>query len=227
MHMVKGHETLTPVVGSAITGFNPQLAGPLQVDLPIVNLDCATCVVTIERTLNELDGVKKASVNFATGKSHIVYDPARVALPDIERAIKKVGYNVGGAKTQIGIRDLRCAPYVTFIEDTLKATPGVLKATVNVAAQQADIEYLPGMTMQAALRRAIESTSYKTASPAAGALAAGAPPEDAERTARLADYRDLRNRFVFAAVIEFAPEKPGEYDFQCRMGVLHGKLSVE
>jgi plastocyanin domain-containing protein len=26
--------------------------------------------------------------------------------------------------------------------------------------------------------------------------------------------------------IEFTPEKPGEYDFQCQMGMLHGKLIV-
>ena len=27
--------------------------------------------------------------------------------------------------------------------------------------------------------------------------------------------------------VEFTPEKPGEYDFQCAMGMLHGKLIVE
>ena len=27
--------------------------------------------------------------------------------------------------------------------------------------------------------------------------------------------------------IEFTPETPGEYDFQCQMGMLHGKLIVE
>ncbi len=27
--------------------------------------------------------------------------------------------------------------------------------------------------------------------------------------------------------IEFTPETPGEYDFQCQMGMLHGKLVVE
>jgi plastocyanin domain-containing protein len=27
--------------------------------------------------------------------------------------------------------------------------------------------------------------------------------------------------------IEFTPDKPGEYDFQCQMGMFHGKLIVE
>jgi P-type Cu+ transporter len=185
-----------PIAGSATTGVNPKLTGPLQVELPIANLDCATCALTTERVLAGLDGVQKASVNFATGKAHVTYDPGRIALPDMERAIKKAGYAVGGAKTQIGIQDLRCASCVKFIEDTLKATAGVLKASVNVATQQADVEYLPGMTTLADLRHAVESTGYKTVEPAKGA-----PPEDAERAARLAEYLNLRNRFVFAVIL--------------------------
>jgi Cu+-exporting ATPase len=187
------HE-IPAVIGSATTGVNPQLAGPLRAELPIVNLDCATCVQTIERVLNELEGVQKATVNFATAKAHVTYDPAQVSLAGIERAIRKAGYTVGSARTQIGIQDLRCASCVTFIEEALQATPGVLKAAVNVATQQADVEYVPGMATLAALRQAIESTGYKTVE-----LAPGAPPEDAERAARLAEYRDLRNRFAVAA----------------------------
>jgi Cu+-exporting ATPase len=193
------HDDGKPVTGSATTGVNPRLAGPVQIELPIVNLDCATCTLTTSRVLNSLDGVQKAGVNFATGKAHVTYDPARVALSDIERAIKKAGYTVGGARTQIGIQDLRCASCVKFIQDTLQTTPGVLHASVNVATQQADIEYLSGMTTLADLRRAVESTGYKAVEPAKGT-----PPEDAERAARLAEYLNLRNRFVFSAILSAA-----------------------
>jgi Cu+-exporting ATPase len=168
----------------------------LHAELPIVNLDCASCVQTIERVLREMDGVQEAHVNFATAKAHVVYDPERVSLADMEQAIKKAGYTVGGAKTQIGIKDLRCASCVTFIEEALRATPGVLKASVNVATQRADVEYIPGVASMATLRKAIESTGYQTI-----ALTAEAPPEDAERAAREAEYRDLRNRFVVAGVL--------------------------
>jgi plastocyanin domain-containing protein len=30
-----------------------------------------------------------------------------------------------------------------------------------------------------------------------------------------------------AVAIEFTPQKPGEYEFTCQMGMLHGKLIVE
>ena len=192
-------ETPRPVVGSATTGVNPQVVGPVRVELPILNLTCATCAQTIEQVLNGLAGVEQASVNFATTKAQVTYDPAHVSLADMERAIKKAGYTVGGARAQIGIKDLRCASCVTFIEEALRATPGVVKASVNVATQQADVEYVPGAATLADLRRAIESTGYKTEERAP----AGAP-EDAERASRLAEYRDLRNRFVVAGVLALA-----------------------
>ncbi|NOZ05018.1 MAG: heavy metal translocating P-type ATPase [Chloroflexi bacterium] len=185
-----------PVVGSATTGVNPALAGPLHAELPIVNLDCASCVQTIERVLQGMGGMQEAHVNFATAKAHVVYDPDQVSLADMEQAIRKAGYTVGGARTQIGIKDLRCASCVTFIEEALQATPGVLKASVNVATQRADVEYVPGVATLATLRQAVESTGYKTV-----ALVAEEPPEDAERAARQAEYRDLRNRFVTASVL--------------------------
>ena len=149
-------DSRTDLVGSATTGFNPKLTGPQKIEIPILNLDCATCVRTIEKSLSELEGVKNASVNFATTKAHVTYDPSLISLPVMETTIKKAGYAIGGAETQIGIKDLHCASCVTLIEDTLKQTPGVLKATVNVTEQKAAIQYVPGMVSLHTLRQVVE-----------------------------------------------------------------------
>ncbi|RME51842.1 MAG: copper-translocating P-type ATPase, partial [Caldilineae bacterium] len=151
---------------------------------------------TIERAVRRLEGVQQASVNLATAKAHITYDPARLSLADIQQAIKKAGYTVGGADAVFKIKDLRCASCVRFIEEALLATPGVIKATVNLATQTANVQYLPGMATVDSMRRAIESVGYKTET-----QPEAIPPEDAERAAREAEYRDLRNRFVVAAVL--------------------------
>lgn len=197
IHGQEGHsQGATPQAHSATTGYNPDLPGPVSVEMSIVNLDCATCVQTIERALRKLDGVQQATVNFATAKAHVAYDPARLSLTDIQQAIKKAGYTVGGADAVFKIKDLRCASCVTFIEEALRGTPGVLKATVNPATQTANVHYLPGMATPDSMRQAIESVGYKTKS-----QPEASPPEDAERTAREAEYRDLRNRFTVAAVL--------------------------
>jgi Cu+-exporting ATPase len=192
------HRDDVPVVGSATTGVNPGLPGPVQVELPIVNLDCASCVTTIQCTLEEMDGVSKAVVNFATAKAFVDYDPGRVTLDDMARAIKKAGYMVGSATMQLGIEGLRCASCVGFIEEALHHTPGVLQASVNVNTGEATVDYLPSMTSLAQLKAAIASTGYTAVK------ALSDEPVDAEREAREKEYRELRKRFVVAAVLALA-----------------------
>jgi Cu+-exporting ATPase len=81
----------------------------------------------------------------------------------------------------------------------IESTPGVLKATVNVATQQADVEYLPDVATLATLRQAVESTGYKTVDRTSGAPAELS--EDAEQIVRRAEYLELRNRFIFAGAL--------------------------
>jgi hypothetical protein len=67
-----------PVVGSATTGYNPDLTEVLSVTLPIVDIHCATCVQTIERVLRSTEGVRSAHVNYALGEAHVVYEPGLI-----------------------------------------------------------------------------------------------------------------------------------------------------
>ncbi len=48
-----------------------------RVDLPITGMSCASCAQTIQKGLSELQGVNKASVNLATSKATIFYEPEK------------------------------------------------------------------------------------------------------------------------------------------------------
>ncbi|MEW5956688.1 MAG: cation transporter [Chloroflexota bacterium] len=98
------------LVGSATTGYNPELKGPVQMELPIAGLTCSTCVTTVERSLKEVPGVEQAHVNFSLGKAHVTYDPERVTADSLVGAVKKAGYNVGAAEMRVRISPgLHCA----------------------------------------------------------------------------------------------------------------------
>ena len=68
-----------------------------SMQLDIAGMDCASCAVTVERAINELDSVDKCNVNFATDRADVTpapdADPAAV-LDSIRRAVRQVGYDV-------------------------------------------------------------------------------------------------------------------------------------
>ena len=62
-----------------------------HVELPIAGMTCASCARRIERRLNKLDGVQ-ASVNYATEKATVVFDPASVHAEQLVEAVEAAGY---------------------------------------------------------------------------------------------------------------------------------------
>ena len=65
-----------------------------EIDLPITGMTCANCVATVERTLNRLDGVVEATVNFANEKASVRYIPGTVDRAEMAAAVRKAGYDV-------------------------------------------------------------------------------------------------------------------------------------
>ncbi len=62
-----------------------------HVELPITGMTCASCANRIERRLNGLHGVS-ASVNYATEKATVDYDPAAVDPHELIAAVEAAGY---------------------------------------------------------------------------------------------------------------------------------------
>src|SRR3954451_214204 len=63
----------------------------MALELPITGMTCASCANRIERRLNTLDGVS-ASVNYATEKATVDFDPATVAPEQLVAAVEAAGY---------------------------------------------------------------------------------------------------------------------------------------
>ena len=65
--------------------------GGEHVELPITGMTCASCAMRIERKLNKLDGVN-ATVNYATEKATVEYDPSAASTEDLLGAVESAGY---------------------------------------------------------------------------------------------------------------------------------------
>jgi Cu+-exporting ATPase len=67
-------------------------AASANLELPIEGMTCASCANRIERKLNKLDGVT-ATVNYATEKARVEFDPGAVAREELVAAVEAVGYS--------------------------------------------------------------------------------------------------------------------------------------
>ncbi len=65
-----------------------------SVFLKITGMSCVTCAQTIEKALNEKEGIYKASVNFALEKATVEYNPEQIGVAGIRKVIQDAGYDI-------------------------------------------------------------------------------------------------------------------------------------
>ncbi len=66
-----------------------------KAEFAITGMTCAACSTRIEKGLNKLEGVTRASVNLALETASVEYSPSQIAPQDITQRVEKLGY---GAK---------------------------------------------------------------------------------------------------------------------------------
>lgn len=69
--------------------------------LHISGMDCASCVLKIEKALKNLPGVEHATVNFALEQASIHYDPEKISEEEFKKTIKDLGYQVPETSPEI------------------------------------------------------------------------------------------------------------------------------
>jgi P-type Cu+ transporter len=62
-----------------------------HLELPITGMSCASCANRVERSLNEIDGVV-ATVNYATERATVDFDPGTASPDDLFTAVEAAGY---------------------------------------------------------------------------------------------------------------------------------------
>jgi len=158
--------------------------------MKISGMSCATCALNIEKSLDNLEGVKEANVNLNTEEADVEYDPKKVKFQELENAIKKSGYGVINEKVALKIGGMTCAMCVNAIEDVLSKLDGVSEVNVNLASEMAYVTYNPNITAVKDMKEAIEDLGYQYLG------IEGEETEDLEEKIREEDLKGKRNRFI-------------------------------
>jgi Cu+-exporting ATPase len=144
-------------------------------------MTCSSCSARVEKRLNALEGVVSASVNLATERASVVYDPEIVDPKGIAERIVETGYAVPERSLELTVGGMTCTACSTRVEKRLNALEGVVSATVNLATERAMVRYLPEVATPEGIAGRIEKTGY-TAHEVAGDGEAGRA--ERERKAR-------------------------------------------
>ncbi len=183
----------------------PATEGAGQVtDLAIEGMTCASCVARVEKKLTRLPGVAAASVNLATEKARVSYDPASVTLSRLVGAVESAGYRArplaappvpaavatpGEAWQELAISGMTCASCVARVERKLGKVEGVRSAAVNLATERATVAYDPSRVKVARLIGAVEAAGYGATPVVEDASAEDGAVEETRRARALARRR--------------------------------------
>ncbi|GAA0102622.1 heavy metal translocating P-type ATPase [Paraclostridium bifermentans] len=131
----------------------------------ITGMTCSACGKAAERAVKKVDGVVNQSVNMATEKINIEYDGDKVKFEDLEKAIRKAGYNliedVNYNKVDFKIGGMTCASCAKAIERAVNKLDGIENINVNVATERATINYDISKLKLTQVRNTIEKAGYK------------------------------------------------------------------
>lgn len=167
-------------------------------------MTCASCVRRLEQGLNSLDGVERATVNLATEKATLEYDPSLFRPGALTQRVEELGYEVIGVerpagdrlhKTTISIGGMTCAACVRRVESVLEAVDGVTDVAVNLATGRAVVIHHLEWAGVECLKRVVSDAGYEFLGLPEPAL------EDPAEAARIREVKDLSVKFIVGAVL--------------------------
>jgi Cu2+-exporting ATPase/Cu+-exporting ATPase len=99
--------------------------------LKIIGMHCATCVTTIEKVVSGVRGVVSVQANLASNEALVTYDPSRVSLRDIVKAVRGAGYDVYREEVVLVVENMVSVDDESIVESKLRGVPGVIDASAS------------------------------------------------------------------------------------------------
>ncbi|MFS0636499.1 heavy metal translocating P-type ATPase [Mesobacillus foraminis] len=72
-----------------------------KAELDLMGMTCAACATRIEKGLNKLEGVSKATVNLALETANIEYNPSQLTVQDMISKVENLGYEAKVKQDQV------------------------------------------------------------------------------------------------------------------------------
>ena len=131
--------------------------------LKLLDMSCASCAQTIEKNLNNTDGIKEAQVNFAAEKAYIEYDSTQIDKEGLVEIVRNSGYDVERehVKLSFDVGGMNCASCAQTVENTLNTAEGIYEANINIATEAGTVIFDPGVINREDLIELVSNSGYE------------------------------------------------------------------
>jgi Cu+-exporting ATPase len=128
----------------------------------IEGMTCASCAQTVEKAVSKMTGIEEASVNLATEKLHVRYDPQQVDEQLLAKTVADAGYQLVGNQQQatFQIEGMTCASCAQTVEKAVNKLTGVQTATVNLATEKLTVAFDKEQLTMKTIADAVEQAGY-------------------------------------------------------------------
>ena len=133
----------------------------------VEGMTCSSCVSNLERVLNGVRGVEKATVALTTEVAEVEYDPETLDEHAILQVIEDAGFEgkllKGGSASVVclKIEGMTCSSCSSTVESALQRVPGVQSVSVNLLSGSAEIFFESGKTGPRCLLQAVDDVGFE------------------------------------------------------------------
>ncbi|KAJ6943458.1 hypothetical protein NC652_009048 [Populus alba x Populus x berolinensis] len=137
----------------------------------VMGMTCSACAGSVEKAVKRLPGIREAVVDVLNNKAQVLFYPSFVNEETIRETIEDAGFEVtliqegtSDRSTQvcrIRINGMTCTSCSSTVEQALQAIPGVQKAQVALATEEAEVHYDPNTLSYNQILEAINDTGFE------------------------------------------------------------------
>lgn len=152
------------------------LAQAQEITVPVLGMNCTSCVSHIETALMTLPGISGIHVELQASQVSLNYDPALVDLIEIQRTMEQAGYTIPAQTVTLRVSGMRCVSCVAHVQGALQDLPGCISAEVSLSQGNAQVEFIPSLITISEFQSTAERVGYS-----AQALTAHQETRDTEK----------------------------------------------
>lgn len=165
-----------------------------EMDLPIEGMHCASCVLSLNKTFEKVEGVESVDADLASNKLHLTVNPKKLPFDEIETLVKNLGFELHTDEITLKLNGMHCASCVMNVENFLIRLNGIFDVKADLTSQTARINYDKTKVTVKDMEEVINSLGFEV-------LGIDGQLEINEDEIYKNDLKDKRNRIIvgFAA----------------------------